>query len=88
MHAASWYQLDFARPPFFGEERLKQAVETENHKVSLFGNCKLASLPASSTPPSFQPKVVDPLEKAAEMIAADNGVKIAAFVGDNLPGQL
>jgi hypothetical protein len=31
--------------------------------------------------------VVDPLEKAAEMIAADNGVKLAAFVGDN-PGHL
>jgi choline dehydrogenase-like flavoprotein len=27
-------------------------------------------------------------EKAAEMIAADNGVKLAAFVGDNLPGHL
>ena len=27
-------------------------------------------------------------EKAAEMIAVDHGVKLAAFVGDNLPGHL
>jgi hypothetical protein len=32
--------------------------------------------------------VVDPLEKAAKMIAVDNEVKLAAFVGDNLPGHL